>query len=61
MKTIIILGDVIFLPVIRYYIADQQNVLIITLKKGPLQTIGDAETLYCKDLYYTGVFQKHPT
>jgi nanoRNase/pAp phosphatase (c-di-AMP/oligoRNAs hydrolase) len=60
MKTIIILGDVIFLPVIRYYIADQQNVLIITLQKGVLQTIGETKTLYCKDLTTQEFFKSIP-
>lgn len=50
MKTIIILGDDIFVPVVRYYLADQKDVLIVAARSAMLYSLHDVkgiETRYC--------------
>jgi len=59
MQTIIILGDDIFLPVVRYYISDQQKALIIVSQKTPqhkLNPLKGLETRFCNDLTSQSLF-----
>ena len=59
MKTVIILGDEIFFPVVRYYITKQQNVLVITSTNtvpDGLHEIDTVETRCCKDLTAQDLF-----
>jgi nanoRNase/pAp phosphatase (c-di-AMP/oligoRNAs hydrolase) len=60
MQTVIILGDDIFLPVVRYYIADQQKPLIIFSQNTPphkLNAINDIKTRFCNDLTAQSLFK----
>ena len=60
MKTIIILGDDIFLPVVRYYIADQHDVLIVASHSAMLYSLHDVkgiETRFCGDPASSALFK----
>ena len=60
MKTIIIIDDKIFYPVIRYYIAEQQDVLIITSQNVPQDILHESATIAtrcCKDLTAQSLFK----
>ncbi len=60
MKTIIIIDSEIFYPVVRYYIAEQQDVLIITSKDIPpdsLHASPSIATQLCNDLTAQNLFR----
>ena len=60
MNTIIIIDDEIFYPVIRYYIAEQQDVMIITSQKALpdfLHSNRNVTTQYCKELASPVLFE----
>ncbi|MBM4310432.1 MAG: hypothetical protein FJ119_05740 [Deltaproteobacteria bacterium] len=60
MKTIILLGDDIFLPVVRYYIADQNDVLIVSSQSATLYSLHafkEIKTRYCKNLSSRELFE----
>ncbi len=60
MKTIIILGDDIFLPVVRYYIADQHDVLIVASQSATLYSLHafrEIKTRFCRNLSSRELFE----
>jgi nanoRNase/pAp phosphatase (c-di-AMP/oligoRNAs hydrolase) len=60
MKTVIIIGDAIFFPVVRYYITEQQDVLLITSEKKipkSLSGIKNITTLFSGDLLAEDLFK----
>jgi nanoRNase/pAp phosphatase (c-di-AMP/oligoRNAs hydrolase) len=60
MRTVIILGDDIFLPVVRYYIADQDDVLIVSSQSATIYGMHDIKglaTRFCRDLAAKELFE----